>query len=76
MSERVILTADDGMVLTNGTDYGTTIYLAEGADPAAYHQITEAEYKAIMEARERDENDPDAASIEDYKAALARLGVE
>ena len=76
MSERVILTADDGMVLTNGTDYGTVIYLAVGADPAAYYQITEAEYKAIMEALDRGENDPNAASIEDYKAALARLGVE
>ena len=71
--ERVILTADEGMVLTNGTDYGTVIYLAVGADPAAYYQITEAEYNAILE---RDEDDPNEAGIEDYKSALARLGVE
>ena len=70
MAERVILTADEGMVLTNGTDYGRIVWLAEGADPAAYYQITEAEYNARMEA------DPDEAGVEDYKAALARLGVE
>ena len=69
--ERVTLTADPGMVLTNGTDYGRVIYLAEGADPAAYHQITEAEYEAIMESEPAD-----APAPEDYEAALARLGVE
>ena len=66
--ERVILTADEGMVLTNGTDYGKVIYLAEGADPATYHQITEAEYNAMMES--------ELAEDADYEAALARLGVE
>ena len=66
--ERVILRADDGMVLTNGTDYGVVIYLAVGADPNAYYQITEAEYNAIMESEQ--------AEAADYEAALARLGVE
>lgn len=65
--ERVILTADEGMVLTNGTGYGKVIYLAEGADPTAYHQITEAEYNAMMESEQ--------AEAADYEAALARLGV-
>lgn len=68
MSERVILKADEGMVLTNGTDYGVVIYLAEGADPSVYHQITEAEYNAIMESEQ--------AEGADYEAALAKLGVE
>ena len=68
MAERVILTADEGMVLTNGTDYGRVVWLAVGADPAAYHQITEAEYNAIMESEQAD--------AADYEAALARLGVE
>ena len=68
MNERVILTAAEGMVLTNGTDYGKVIYLAEGADPAAYYQITEAEYNAIMESEQ--------AEAADYEAALARLGVK
>ena len=66
--ERIVLTADEGMVLTNGTDYGKEIWLAEGADPAAYHQITEAEYNAIVESEQ--------AEDADYEAALARLGVE
>jgi hypothetical protein len=52
MSERVILTADEGMVYTNGTNYGRVIYLAVGADPTAYYQITEVEYNAIMESVE------------------------
>lgn len=68
MEERVILTADPGMVLTNGTDYGRVVWLAEGADPAAYHQITEAEYNSRMEGEQ--------AEAADYEAALARLGVE
>lgn len=72
---RVILTADPGMVYTNGIDYGRVIYLAEGADPNAYHQITEAEYNAIMES-EPSEGDPNEAGVDDYRAALARLGVE
>lgn len=75
MNERVILTADEGMVLTDGVNYGRTIYLAEGDDPATYYQITESEYEAILE-REQDESDPNRASIEDYRVALARLGVE
>lgn len=45
--ERIVLHADDGMVLTDGTVYGKIIYLAEGADPSAYRQITEAEYEEI-----------------------------
>lgn len=49
MKIRTVLYADDGMVLTNGTDYGTVIWLAEGADPAAYRQITEAEYELYLE---------------------------
>ena len=68
MAERVILTADTGMVYTNGKNYGRTIWLAEGADPNAYYQITEAEYNARMESEQ--------AEPADYEAALARLGVE
>ena len=49
MKIRTVLYADEGMVLTNGTDYGKEIWLAEGADPAAYRQITEAEYDLYLE---------------------------
>lgn len=43
MRVRTVLYADEGMVLTDGTAYGKVIWLAEGEDPAAYHQIAEAE---------------------------------
>ena len=69
MSKRIVLYADPGMVYTDGTHYGLVIYLAEGADPAAYYQITEAEYNARMEG------EPNEAGVADYQAALARLGV-
>ena len=65
--ERIVLTADEGMVLTDGTTYGKVIYLAEDADPATYYQITEAEFDAIEENQ---------ATPADYEAALARLGVQ
>lgn len=52
MRTRTILYADDGMVLTDGDTYGRVIWLAEGADPAAYRQITEEEYSAILAAQE------------------------
>lgn len=44
------LTAADGMILTDGTAYGREIFLAEGADLAVWHEITEAEYEDIMQA--------------------------
>lgn len=67
MEERIVLTANEGMVLTDGTTYGKVIWLAEGADTSAFYQITEAEFNDIMENQ---------ASPADYEAALARLGVE
>ena len=49
MRMRTVLYADDGMVLTDGDHYGKVIWLAEGADPAVYRQITEAEFEIRME---------------------------
>lgn len=42
--ERKQLTASAGMVLTDGKNYGRIIYLAEGADESAWHEIPEEEY--------------------------------
>lgn len=47
---REILKANEGKILTNGTEYGKIIYLAIGADPSVYYEITEEEYNKIMEA--------------------------
>ena len=48
MKQRVILTAEEGMVLTNGTDYGKVVWLAEGASPEDYRAIPMQEYEAIL----------------------------
>ena len=57
MKVRTVLYADEGTVLTNGTDYGTVIWLADGVSPDTYHAIPEEEYKAILAEQEptRDE---------------------
>lgn len=47
--KQVILTADEGMYLTNGETYGKTVVLPESADVTAWHEITEQEYNAILE---------------------------
>ena len=55
--ERTILTANEGMVLTDGHVYGKTIFLAEGASADDWHEITEEEYRAIMESEDAEWND-------------------
>ena len=52
MKVRTVLYADEGTVLTNGSDFGTVIWLADGVSPDAYHAITQAEYEAILAERE------------------------
>lgn len=49
MKTMVTLIADEGKVITNGTDYGTTISLAEGVDGSAFYEITLDEYNKILE---------------------------
>lgn len=48
--KQIILTADEGMYLTNGETYGKTVVLPEGADTSAWHEITEAEYTEALKA--------------------------
>lgn len=47
---QIILTADEGMYLTNGDVYAKEIRLPETADENLWHEITEEEYNAILEA--------------------------
>ncbi len=54
---RIKITADEGMVLTNGTNFGKIVYLAQTESPYDYHEITEAEYEKILEEQQNKEAD-------------------
>lgn len=52
MKIRTVLYADEGTILTNGTDYGTIIWLADGVSPNDYHTISIEEYETILKEQE------------------------
>lgn len=52
--KQIILTADDGMYLTNGETYGKTVVLPESANTNDWYEITDIEYNRIMESEELD----------------------
>lgn len=45
----IMLTADEGMMLTDGSVYGKYIALGAGDSPDRYYEITEAEYNQKQE---------------------------
>jgi hypothetical protein len=45
-----VLRADDGMVLTNGETFGTTVYLGVGDSVYNWHEITEEEAERLQNA--------------------------
>jgi hypothetical protein len=47
-----VLTADDGMYLTNGETYGKTVVLPEGADYTIWREVTEDELPKESEETE------------------------
>lgn len=65
--ERLVLRADEGMVYTNGTDGGKTIYLAVGESAQGWYQIPEAEFLQLVESG--------MAAEDDYRVALREFGV-
>lgn len=46
---RIILTASEGMILTDGVIYGSKIFLAEGRSAEEFYEIPLAEYERTME---------------------------
>ena len=49
-----VLKSDNGKILTDGTIYGRTIYLAKGRTADEFNEITEAEYEEIQKQNEPD----------------------
>jgi hypothetical protein len=45
---RRILNASEGMILTNGEICGVQIYLADGVDATAFHEIPMTEYEEML----------------------------
>ena len=45
----IMLTADEGKMLTNGTVYGKYIALGKGDKAENYYEITEEEYRKRLE---------------------------
>lgn len=45
--KQIILTADEGMYLTNGEICGKTVVLPEHADVSTWREITVAAYEAV-----------------------------
>lgn len=66
-----VLLADDGMMLTDDSSFGTTVRLGKEADESKWYEITEEE------AEERMNREPteDEATAEDYQSALREFGV-
>lgn len=57
--KQIILTADKGMYLTNGETYGRTVILPETARIDDWREITEEEYKSIVEKETATEEEGD-----------------
>ena len=67
-----VLLADDGMMLTDGNSFGTTVRLGKGDDGAKWYEITTEEAEKWM----NDETTEDEATEADYQSALREMGVK
>ena len=49
MRSRIILYADEGMIITNGRIYGKSVCLSVNDNAENYYEITEEEYNKLLE---------------------------
>ena len=49
-TKSIILTADEGMTLTNGETFGKVVYLACNTEPDNWREITDSEAEALQAA--------------------------
>lgn len=66
-----VLLADEGMVLTDDSSFGTTVRLGKGDDGASWYEISAEE----AEKRMNEETTEDEATEDDYQEALREMGV-
>lgn len=55
MRKMITIYADEGKILTNGKEFGTTISLAEGVSSEGYYEISQEEYQEILQKRREEE---------------------
>lgn len=67
-----VLLANEGMMLTDDSSFGSTVRLGKGDDGAKWYEITAEE----AEKRMNDEPTEDDATEADYQAELRRMGVK
>lgn len=67
-----VLLADEGMMLTDDSSFGTAVYLGKEDDGSAWYEITEEE---AAERMAEDIPSADDATEADYQAALREMGV-
>lgn len=60
-----ILKANEGMILTDGKEYGSIIHLGEGRNPEEFHEIAQEEYNEIVNANMPEELREEEISNED-----------
>ena len=67
-----VLLADDGMMLTDGSSFGTTVRLGQEDDGEKWYEITAEEAQKRM----NEETTEDEAGEADYQDALREMGVK
>lgn len=68
----IVLLADEGMMLTDNSSFGTTVRLGKDDDGSKWYEITAEE----AEKRMNEETTEDDATEADYQAELRRMGVK